>query len=110
MAGVNVLFQTIHSNKIKEKDEEIERLCIENENLKSAMKVKKKKKFPAVSGLFQTFRSIDERKEKEKDEEIEKLSYYSSTTSIDTGVCSLGPDQLSLFSGLPTALDNENKE
>ena len=32
--GVNVLFQTIHSNMIKEKDEEIERLLHENEQLK----------------------------------------------------------------------------
>ena len=32
--GVNVLFQTIHSNMIKEKDEEIERLHHENEQLR----------------------------------------------------------------------------
>jgi predicted GTPase len=42
--GVTVLFQTIHSNMIKEKDEEIKRLHTEIENLKNDKKVKKKKK------------------------------------------------------------------
>ena len=42
--GVNVLFQTIHSNMIKEKDKEIKRLHTEIENLKNEKKVKKKKK------------------------------------------------------------------
>ena len=39
--GVTVLFQTIHSNMIKEKDEEIERLPTEIENLMNDKKGKK---------------------------------------------------------------------
>ena len=42
--GVNDLFQTIHFNIIREKDEEIKRLHTEIENLKNDKKVKKKKK------------------------------------------------------------------
>jgi len=45
---ITVLFQTIHSNIIKEKDEEIERLPTEIENLKNDKKKGKRKRNVAL--------------------------------------------------------------